>query len=117
MPKRILIVNDERHLVLLMERYLRRAGYEVTTANNGVEALKKVKSEEPDMIILDDFMPRMSGHEVLEELRADPKTAEIPVIIPNYTLAERYRRLAGLPRPFNPKELLDFVKDLLPMRD
>ena len=65
MPKKILAVDDERHIVRLVEVNLQRAGYEVVTAYDGREALEKVKSENPDLIVLDVMMPYMDGFEVL----------------------------------------------------
>lgn len=72
--RKILVVDDERHIVRLIEINLERAGYHVITAYDGVEALKKVASEKPHMVILDIMMPRMDGWEVLAKLRADPAT-------------------------------------------
>ena len=81
MAKTILVVDDERHIVRLVEVNLERAGYEVTTAYDGVEALEAVQAKVPDMIILDVMMPRMDGFETLKKLRADDKSKEIPVIM------------------------------------
>ena len=81
MPKKILAVDDERHIVRLVEVNLQRAGYEVVTAYDGREALEKVKTETPDLVVLDVMMPYMDGFEVLKNLKADPVTAEIPVIM------------------------------------
>ena len=66
MAKTILVVDDERHIVRLVQVNLERAGYEVTTAYDGVEALEAVEAEIPDMIILDVMMPRMDGFEALK---------------------------------------------------
>jgi two-component system alkaline phosphatase synthesis response regulator PhoP/two-component system response regulator VicR len=68
MPKKILAVDDERHIVRLVEVNLQRAGYEVVTAYDGREALEKVKSENPDLVVLDVMMPYMDGFEVLKNL-------------------------------------------------
>ncbi len=88
MAKKILVVDDERHIVRLVEVNLTRAGYDVVTAYDGVEALEAVKNETPDMIVLDVMMPRMDGFEVLRRLQADPETQNIPVIM----LTARKRR-------------------------
>jgi two-component system, OmpR family, alkaline phosphatase synthesis response regulator PhoP len=79
MPKKILAVDDERHIVRLVEVNLQRAGYEVVTAYDGREALEKVKSENPDLVVLDVMMPYMDGFEVLKNLKADPSTADNPM--------------------------------------
>ena len=81
MPKKILAVDDERHIVRLVEVNLQRAGYEVVTAYDGKEALEKVKSETPDLVVLDVMMPYMDGFEVLQNLKKNPNTRDIPVIM------------------------------------
>ena len=115
MAKKILVVDDERHIVRLVEVNLARAGYDVATAYDGVEALEKVKSEKPDMIVLDVMMPRMDGFEVLKRLQADPETQDIPVIMLTAKAqdADIFRGWSSgvssyLTKPFNPRELLTF---------
>src|SRR5215208_6989007 len=81
MPKKILAVDDERHIVRLVEVNLARAGYNVVTAFDGREALQKVEAEKPDLVVLDVMMPFMDGFEVLRNLKANPETADIPVIM------------------------------------
>lgn len=117
MPKKILAVDDERHIVRLVEVNLQRAGYEVVTAYDGREALEKVQSENPDLVVLDVMMPYMDGFEVLKNLKADPKTAEIPVIMLTAKAqdADVFKGWQSgvdcyLTKPFNPMELLTFVK-------
>ena len=117
MPKKILAVDDERHIVRLVEVNLQRAGYDVVTAYDGREALEKVKAESPDLIVLDVMMPYMDGFEVLKNLKADPVTAEIPVIMLTAKAqdADVFRGWQSgvdcyLTKPFNPMELLTFVK-------
>lgn len=117
MPKKILAVDDERHIVRLVEVNLQRAGYEVVTAFDGREALEKVKSENPDLVVLDVMMPYMDGFEVLKQLKADPATAEIPVIMLTAKAqdADVFRGWQSgvdcyLTKPFNPMELLTFVR-------
>jgi two-component system, OmpR family, alkaline phosphatase synthesis response regulator PhoP len=117
MPKKILVVDDERHIVRLVEVNLVKEGYQVLTAFDGVEALEKVQAEKPDMVILDVMMPRMDGFEVLKKLQADPKTAEIPIIMLTAKAqdADIFRGWSSgvssyLTKPFNPRELLTFVE-------
>lgn len=117
MAKKILAVDDERHIVRLVEVNLQRAGYEVVTAFDGKEALEKVKSENPDLVVLDVMMPFMDGFEVLRNLKANPETAEIPVIMLTAKAqdADVFRGWQSgvdcyLTKPFNPMELLTFVK-------
>jgi len=117
MAKKILAVDDERHIVRLVEVNLQRAGYEVVTAYDGKEALEKVKTENPDLVVLDVMMPFMDGFEVLRTLKANPETAEIPVIMLTAKAqdADVFRGWQSgvdcyLTKPFNPMELLTFVK-------
>ncbi|MFW5867902.1 MAG: response regulator transcription factor [Armatimonadota bacterium] len=117
MAKKILVVDDERHIVRLVEVNLSRAGYDVATAYDGVEALEKVEEEKPDMIVLDVMMPRMDGFEVLKRLQADPDTQDIPVIMLTAKAqdADIFRGWSSgvssyLTKPFNPRELLTFVE-------
>src|SRR3569833_1865849 len=78
---RVLVVDDERHIVRLAQVCLERDGYEVITAADGKEALEKVASTHPDLVILDVMMPYMDGFEVLQNLRKNPETRELPVIM------------------------------------
>ena len=117
MAKKILVVDDERHIVRLVEVNLTRAGYEILTAYDGVEALEKVKADKPDMIVLDVMMPRMDGFEVLKRLQADAGTQDIPVIMLTAKAqdADIFRGWSSgvssyLTKPFNPRELLTFVE-------
>ncbi len=117
MARKILVVDDERHIVRLVEVNLTRAGYEVATAYDGVEALEKIADDLPDMIILDVMMPRMDGFEVLKKLQSDAKYKDIPVIMLTAKAqdADIFKGWQSgvssyLTKPFNPKELLVFVE-------
>jgi CheY-like chemotaxis protein len=79
--KSILLVDDSRFLRLANERMLQRAGYNVLTAADGEEAVRLAKSANPDLILLDMLLPKVSGPAVLKLLRSDPKTASIPVVV------------------------------------
>ena len=120
MAKKILAVDDEKHIVRLVQINLEKEGYEVATANTGREALEKVASFQPDLIVMDVMMPEMDGLEALSRLKADPATSEIPVIMLTAKAQDSdvFRGWqAGadlyLTKPFNPAELLTFVKRLL----
>ena len=75
------MVDDEKHMVRLMEYSLKKRGYLVDTAFNGAEALEKVNVDKPDLILLDIKMPVMNGYEVCLHLKKNPETKNIPVII------------------------------------
>lgn len=79
--RRILLVEDDRFLRRACEVSLRQRGFAVTTAADGEEALRQVRAERPDLILLDLLMPKMTGTEVLRALRADEATREIRVLI------------------------------------
>jgi CheY-like chemotaxis protein len=79
--RRILLVEDDRFLRRACEVSLRQRGFVVTTAADGEEALRQVRAERPDLILLDLLMPRMTGTEVLKALRAEEATREIRVLI------------------------------------
>jgi len=122
--KKILVVDDERHIVRLVQVNLERAGHQVVSAFDGMEALKKVESEKPDLIVLDVMMPRMDGFEVLKRLKAGEKTKDIPVVMLTAKAqdADVFRGWASgvdcyLTKPFNPVELLTFVKRIFESYD
>ena len=122
--KRILVVDDERHIVRLVQVNLERAGYEVLTAFDGIEALDKVKNDDPDMVVLDVMMPRMDGFEVLKNLQSDPRFQNIPVIMLTAKAqdADIFKGWASgvssyLTKPFNPRELLVFVERIFQSLD
>lgn len=124
MPKKILAVDDEKHIVRLVQVNLERAGYEVVTANDGKEALQKVQEENPDLVVLDVMMPYMDGFEVLQNLRRNPSTRDIPVIMLTAKAqdADVFRGWQSgvdcyLTKPFNPMELLSFVKRIFDSLD
>jgi len=82
--KKILIVDDEKDALFILEKELASRGYSVISADNGSDALKLAKSQYPDIIILDIWMPEMDGTEVAAKLQEDPKTKNIPVIYLSY---------------------------------
>ena len=118
MAKTILVVDDERHIVRLVEVNLERAGYEVMIAYDGVEALEVIREQLPDMVILDVMMPQVDGLEVCRRLRS--QMVEVPILILS-AKGETSDRVLGLElgaddylaKPFEPAELLARVKAVL----
>lgn len=117
MPRKILVCDDERHIVRLIQVNLERNGYQVVTAFDGKEGLEKIRAEKPDCCVLDVMMPYMDGFEVLKSLRRDPETENLPVIMltakaQDKDVFEGYHYGADmyLTKPFNPMELVTFVK-------
>lgn len=79
--KRVLLVEDDRFLRRACEKSLRQQGFNVSTAPDGEEALRAIHADPPDIILLDLLMPKVSGIEVLKNIKSDEKTRDIPVII------------------------------------
>ncbi len=124
MPRKILTVDDEKHIVRLIQVNLERHGYEVVTAHDGREALEKVESERPDLVILDVMMPYMDGFEVLQNMKRNPGTRDIPVIMLTAKAqdADVFKGWQSgvdcyLTKPFNPMELISFVQRIFKSLD
>ena len=117
MTKTIMVVDDEKRLVSLVESYLNQSGYHVVTASNGREALVVADRENPDLIILDLMMPEMDGHEFIEEYRREHNT---PIILLTARVEEE-EQVIGLElgaddyvtKPFRPRELMARVRAVL----
>jgi CheY-like chemotaxis protein len=123
MSPKILIVDDNVLNVELLDAYLSGRNYEIETAGDGAETLEKVKSFAPDLILLDIMMPKMSGFEVCEKLKNDPKTQGIMIIMVTALseLGDVERAVnAGcddfLSKPVNKHELLKRVDNMLRFR-
>lgn len=118
--KHLLLVDDDPNLVLLVKDYLELQGYEVTTADNGKEALKVLGEQIPDMIICDVMMPEMDGYALIEQVRQDPRTSWIPVMFLS-AKGQNQDRVKGLHigadvymvKPFEPEELVAQVESSL----
>jgi two-component system phosphate regulon response regulator PhoB len=111
--ERILVVDDEADIVALVAYHLVKAGYRVSTASTGPDALAAARQERPALIVLDLMLPGASGYEVLEKLRSAPATREIAVLMLTARREEpdRIRGLAlgaddYLTKPFSPQELV-----------
>jgi two-component system alkaline phosphatase synthesis response regulator PhoP len=120
MSKKILIIEDDKDIVELLRHYLQKENFVLKDASDGFSGLKKVKSENFDLVILDIMLPEMSGLEVCKELRGDPKTVSIPIIMLT-AKSEETDKIVGLElgaddyvtKPFSPKELIARIKALL----
>lgn len=117
---RILAVDDEPNIVRLIQVNLERQGYQVETANNGAQALAKIKASRPDLVVSDVMMPEMDGFELLANIRRDPTLMDLPVIMLTAKAQDRdvmtgYQTGADmyLTKPFNPHELVQFVQRIL----
>jgi DNA-binding response OmpR family regulator len=119
MPK-ILVAEDERDIRELIGFTLRYAGFEVELAINGAEAVEKAAAAQPDLILLDVRMPKMTGYEACRQLKEDLTTAEIPIVFLSAKGQEveieqglASGALEYIVKPFAPDELASQVKDIL----
>jgi two-component system cell cycle response regulator DivK len=121
MTKRILVVEDQEDNRQILRDLLGNAGYELSEAENGEEALTAVASQRPDLILMDIQLPIMDGYEATRRIKADPATKSIPIIVvTSYALSgdEGKAREAGcdayVTKPYSPRQLLAKVKEFLP---
>lgn len=118
--KRLLLIDDDPNLILLVKDYLEFRGYQVITAENGQEALEVLDQEMPDMIICDVMMPQMDGYSLVEHVRKNPRTSWIPVLFLS-AKGQSQDRVKGLNtgadvymvKPFEPEELVAQVESSL----
>jgi len=118
--KKILVVEDDKDILQLVKLYLENEGFRTITAANGAEALKLVKAEHPDLIVLDLMLPEIDGLEVCRKLRVAPQTAMLPIIMLT-AKSEESDTIVGLElgaddyvgKPFSPKALVARIKALL----
>ena len=118
--KKILVADDETHILHVVSLKLKNAGYTVLTARDGQEALELAQQERPDLIITDYHMPQLSGLELCQRLKQDPKTSHIPAIMltaRGYHLEPKDTQQSGilrmLSKPFSPRQLLSAVTEIL----
>jgi CheY-like chemotaxis protein len=121
MPKEILLVDDEPHILRAAEIKLSRSGFTVRCANDGQEAWEMILQRKPDLLVTDLQMPRMDGFELTRHVRENAATADLPIFMLTAkglesSLAERaaqFKVLAVLPKPFSPRELVRSVENAL----
>jgi two-component system phosphate regulon response regulator PhoB len=120
MRKKILVVEDDADLVELLAFTLKKAGFAIGTASDGIDALKKARSIAPDLILLDLMLPDLDGFAVCEILRHQPATASVPIVMLT-ALSSELARINGLSsganlyltKPFSPRELVERLVELL----
>lgn len=120
MSDTILIVDDEQDVVDLLAYNLQKVGYKTLMALDGAEALKKIQAHLPTLIVLDLMLPAMEGTEICKQLKADPKTSKIPIIMLTAKV-EEVDRIVGLElgaddyvtKPFSPREIVLRIKSIL----
>lgn len=120
MSKRILIIDDEPNIVISLEFLMMREGHEVHVARDGESGLAAVRSQRPDLVVLDVMMPKLDGFAVLEAIRADTALAETRVLMLSAKGREAEQRKglalganAYMSKPFSTRDLVEKVKELL----
>ena len=120
--KKILLVEDEEIMVILLQKKLSQEGYDVEVARNGEEGLALAKKFLPDLVLMDIVMPKMGGLEVMEEMKKDKSLNRIPIIIISNSgqpvELDRAQKLGArdwlIKTEFDPKEVIEKVKKQLP---
>ena len=117
---RVLVVDDDPQVLRLLRVNFELEGFDVASAANGEEALAEIASELPDVLVCDIMMPGIDGLEVVRRLRADPKTASLPVVMVSAKAQQAdlaHGKDAGadeyVTKPFDPQDLIDAVQRLL----
>lgn len=125
MTKRILLCDDELHILRAAEFKFKRAGYDVVLATDGQEGWEKILERRPDIVVTDCQMPRLSGLALAERIKSSPQTSDLPVIMlsakgfelsPEELLA-RYGIRTLMAKPFSPRELFARVEAVLSGQD
>lgn len=119
--KKIIVIDDESNVAEIIKANLPSEKYGCITALDGDEGLRKVESEKPDLVILDLLMPKTSGYEVCSELKTNPKTAKIPVILLTKKKEHRDRYIGTIflkadeyiSKPFDVPDLLKKIEKLI----
>lgn len=121
MSKKILVVDDNQDTIQILTAVLRRGGYVVIAARDGMEAVEKVQEEMPELILSDIMMPKLDGFGVIQALKAEPKFRRIPILIISAKVdpASKARGMElgakdYIIKPINPGEVLRKIKEHLP---
>ncbi len=124
MAHKVLVADDELHIIHVVAIKLRNNGYEVVAASNGAEAYELACQEKPDIVVTDYQMPLMTGIELIEKMREDERTKDIPVVLltaRSFAITQEMQETLGvsecLSKPFSPKELLKTIQDILHRRE
>jgi len=117
MATRVLIAEDDRHLVESLTFVLERDGFEVSAVLDGEAAVQRLRADRPDMLILDLMLPKVNGFEVLKLVKADPALHSLPVLILTAKGQARDRRMAEeigvdgfMTKPFSNREIVEAVR-------
>ena len=120
MNKKVLIADDEQNIVISLEFLMKREGFEVVVANDGEEAIRRIRADQPDLVLLDVMMPKKSGFEVCQEVKSDPALGGGRILM--LTAKGRDTEVAKglalgadayMTKPFSTRELVDKVRSML----
>ncbi len=121
--KTVLVVDDEPDIRLILQARLEAAGYRVETAGNGLEALNRIRTQPPDLVILDLMLPGMDGFAVCAMLKRDQRFSHIPIVILSARSQVQDKKTgaslgadAYITKPFQPQELLSTIEQLIEQR-
>jgi DNA-binding response OmpR family regulator len=119
MGAKVLIVEDEPHIVESLSFLLSREGFSIASCGDGAAAMERMLADPPDVLVLDAMLPGLNGFEILRRLRADPKLADLAVLMLTAKGQKRDRRVAEesganlfMTKPFSNSEVVDAVKRL-----
>ena len=119
-PTHVMVVDDDANICAVLKYRFEKERYTVHLARNGLEAVKEVNGQRPDLIILDILMPEMDGISFLEQLRSNPRTRSIPVIVltalgrgPQWQRTQRLGVEDWVVKPFSPRRLVERVREVL----
>ena len=120
MDKKILVIEDDPSALRLVQYTLEQEGYQVLAATNGLAGIRKAQNEEPDLLVLDIMLPGIDGFEICHRLRAEPQTAQLPILMLS-AKAQETDKATGLKvgaddyitKPADPSEIINRVRTLL----
>lgn len=124
MTKKILIADDEQNIVISLEFLMKREGFDVSIANDGEEAVARIRSEKPDLVLLDVMMPKKSGFEVCQAVKSDPGLQGVRILM--LTAKGRDTEVAKglalgadayMTKPFSTKDLVGRVRHMLGLQE
>jgi two-component system alkaline phosphatase synthesis response regulator PhoP len=121
MTKKVLLCDDEIHILRSAEITVQRAGYEVRTARDGQEAWEAIQHERPDVLVTDVQMPRMDGFELSRRIRENPATKDLPILmltakgfeLAHQEIASKWNITEVLAKPFSPRELVRLIDQVV----
>lgn len=122
MPKKVLVADDDRHVVSLVQEVLTRQGHRVTVAADGRAVLEAIEKSVPDLLLINLILPGLDGGSVAQRLRERPETAELPIVFLTDLVSEEELRRRGpeiggrffLAKPFDEEQLQDVIEMVLP---